>query len=189
MPLAQRRAAAALGSRSGVRPAVLLQRAEGALVAPVGPAALPAAPAAPGAAAAPAAGPLAEGPAPASLRAGPPPASPGDDAHLFAIARDVRGVLHADFRGMVALMVGPPGPELRVREPRALLRLMQYMAQRPVTPTAHHQQWPAKMGLSPESHGVEIYQIGRMVTESAVAYDLVLLANLGHLELAARLAQ
>ncbi|CAK0812995.1 unnamed protein product [Prorocentrum cordatum] len=163
--------------------------AEGALVAPAGPAARPVVMTVPGAAAAPTAGPLAEGPAPAGLRAGPPPASPGGDAHISAIVRDVRGGLHADFRIMVVLMVGLPGPERTARGPRTLLRATRYMAHRSVTPTAHHQQRLAKMGLGLESHGVEIYQIGCMVIESAVACDAVHVANLGHLELAARSAQ
>ncbi|CAK0866361.1 unnamed protein product [Prorocentrum cordatum] len=163
--------------------------AEGALVAPASPAALAEAPAVPGAAAVPAAGPLAERPAPAGLRAGPPPASPGGDAHIFAIVRDVRGVLHADFRSMVALMVGLPWPDWPVCGPRTLLRVMQYMAQRSGTPTAHHQRWLAEIGLGPESPGVEIHQMGCMVVEPAVAYDPVRAANLGHLELAARSVQ
>ncbi|CAK0874137.1 unnamed protein product, partial [Prorocentrum cordatum] len=60
--------------------------AEGALLAPAGPSALAAAPAVLAAA--------------AGQRVMPPLASPGGDARIFAIVRDVRGVRHADFRSM-----------------------------------------------------------------------------------------
>ncbi|CAK0803518.1 unnamed protein product, partial [Prorocentrum cordatum] len=163
--------------------------AEGALLAPAGPAAPAAAPAAPAAAAVPAAGPLAEGLAPAGQRVMPPPASPGGDARIFAFARDVRGVRHADIRSMVALIVELPWPDWPVRGPRTLQWALQFLAQRSGAPTAHHQRWLAETGLGPESPGVEIHQMGCMVLGSAVTCDQVHATNLGHLELIARSAQ
>ena len=156
----------------------------GALVPPPGPApAGPVAAAAPGLAAPAAVPPFAGVPAPG------PQASPGGDARIFAVVRDLRGVRRADFRLMVAQMVELPWPDWPVRGPRTLLWVLQYMSQRSGTPTAHHQRWMAETGLDPGSPGVDIHQMGCMVLESAVTYDQEHATNLAHLELVARSVQ
>ena len=161
----------------------------GALAPPAGPGVLAPAPAGPAVAAAPGVAPPGAVPAPAGVPAVGFQASPGGDARIFAVVRDVRGVRRADFRVMVAQMVELPWPDWPVRGPRTLLWVLQYMAQRSGTPTAHHQRWLAETGLDPESPGVDIHQMGCMVLESAVTYDQEHATNLAHLELVARSVQ
>jgi len=151
--------------------------AGGALAPPAGPGVLAPAPAGPAVAAAP------------GVPAVGPQAGPGGDARIFAVVRDLRGVRRADFRVMVAQMVELPWPDWPVRGPRTLLWVLQYMAQRSGTPTAHHQRWLAETGLDPESPGVDIHQMGCIVLESAVTYDQEHATNLAHLELVARSVQ
>ncbi|CAK0898236.1 unnamed protein product, partial [Prorocentrum cordatum] len=138
---------------AAVAPAALV--AGGAPAPPAGLGMLAPGPAGPAVAAAPGVAPPAAVPAPAGVPAGGAQASPGGDARIFAVVRGARGVRRADFRVMVAQMVEFPWPDWPVRGPRTLLWVLQHMAQRSGTPTAHHQRWLAETGLDPESPGVD----------------------------------
>ncbi|CAK0846173.1 unnamed protein product [Prorocentrum cordatum] len=100
-----------------------------------------------------------------------------------------RGVRHVDFRTAVTRMTELPWPDWPVRGPRTLRWVAEFMAQRSGTPTAHHQRWLAETGLDPADPGVEIYQTGCVVLETAITYDQEHATNLAHLELVARSIQ